>query len=81
MKWVFFISCAINDIAAAGKLPKLIKLGYLFIGWMIILALIFGFVLLNIADEPLDDTKEKTAWCEEYHPNLTFEECSREAGW
>ena len=48
---------------------------------MIILALIFGFVLLNIADEPLDDTKEKTAWCEEYHPSLTIAECSEEAGW
>ena len=60
---------------------KLIRLGYLFIVWMIILALIFGFVLFIIADEPLDDTKEKTVWCEEYHPNLTFEECSEEAGW
>jgi hypothetical protein len=60
---------------------KLIKLGYLFIVWMILLALIFGFVLFMIADEPLQDTKEKIAWCEEYHPNLTIEECSREAGW
>ena len=60
---------------------KLIRLGYLFIVWMIILALIFGFVLFIIADEPLDDTKEKTAWCKEYHPNLTYAECSAEAGW
>ena len=60
---------------------KLVKLGNLFIVWMIILALIFGLVLFIIADEPLDDTKEKTAWCEEYHPNLTFEECSKLAGW
>ena len=60
---------------------KLIKLGYLFIVWMIILALIFGFVQFIITDESLDDTKEKIAWCEEYHPNLTFEECSKLAGW
>jgi len=60
---------------------KLIKLGYLLIVWMIILALIFGFVLFMIADEPLEDTKEKIAWCEEYFPALTFEECSKEAGW
>ena len=60
---------------------KLSKLGYLFIVWMILLALIFGFVLFIIADEPLDDTKEKTAWCKEYHPNLTYTECSAEAGW
>ena len=48
--------------------------------WIIILALIFGFVLFNIADEPLDDTKEKTAWRAEYHPSLTIKECSEEAG-
>ena len=60
---------------------KLVQLGNLFIVWMIILALIFGFVLFIIADEPLDDTKEKTAWCEEYDTNLTFEERSIQAGW
>ena len=60
---------------------KLIKLGYVFTGWMLILAIIFGLVLYVIADEPLEDTKEKIAWGEEYHPNLTIEECSREAGW
>ena len=48
---------------------------------MLILAIIFGFVLFLIADEPLEDTKEKIAWCEEYFPALTFEECSKEAGW
>ena len=60
---------------------KLITLGYLLIGWIIILALIFGSILFMIADEPLEDTKATIAWCEEYHPNLTFEECAREAGW
>ena len=24
---------------------------------------------------------EKSIWCNEYHPNLTFEECANEAGW
>ena len=60
---------------------KLIKLGYQFVGWMIIVALIFGFVLFMIADEPVEDTKEKIAWCEEHHPKLTHAEYSKEAGW
>ena len=67
------MSEALND--------KLIKLGYLLIGWIIILALIFGLVLFMIADEPLEDTKEKVAWCAEYFPALTFQECSKVAGW
>lgn len=48
---------------------------------MIIVALIFGFVLFMIADEPVEDTKEKIALCEEHHPKLTHAECSKEAGW
>jgi len=60
---------------------KFIKLSSVFKGWMLILAIIFGFVLFLISDEPLEDTKEKIAWCEEYFPALTFEECSKEAGW
>ena len=60
---------------------KFIKLSSVLIGWMLILAIIFGFFLFLIADEPLQDTKEKIAWCAEYFPALTFEECSKEAGW
>ena len=60
---------------------KLIKLSFLFVCWIIILAIIFGFILSIIKDEPMEDTKEKIAWCEGYHPNLTYEECSKEAGW
>ena len=60
---------------------KLIKLSYLFVCWIIILAIIFGFILSIIKDEPKEDTKEKIPWCDEYHPNLTYAECSRQAGW
>ena len=60
---------------------KLIKLSYLFVCWITILAIIFGFILFIIKDEPKEDTKEKIAWCEEYHPNLTYAECAKEAGW
>jgi hypothetical protein len=34
-----------------------------------------------VEDGPDEETKERRKWCEEYHPNLTFEECSKEAGW
>ena len=39
-------------------------------------------VLLTVFMEaPDEETKDRHKWCDEYHPDLTFEECSREAGW
>jgi hypothetical protein len=32
-------------------------------------------------DGPDAEAKERHKWCEEHRPNLTFEECSEEAGW
>jgi hypothetical protein len=34
-----------------------------------------------IKDGPDEEIRERQKWCEEYYPNLTFEECSKEAGW
>ena len=42
----------------------------------IILMLLFGWALLP--DEGPDLNME---WCEEYHPKLTYSECSDVAGW
>jgi hypothetical protein len=52
--------------------------------FMIFFACFLVFVLLLTAfmeDGPDAEAKERHKWCEEHHPNLTFEECSNEAGW
>ena len=40
-------------------------------------------VLLTVfmKDGPDEEIRERHKWCEEYHPNLTYEECSGETGW
>ena len=44
--------------------------------------LVFVFLLSVLMDDgPDEETKERRKWCDEYNPNLTFEECSAEAGW
>ena len=38
-------------------------------------------LIVFMEDGPNEETKERHKWCEEYHPSLTLEECSKEAGW
>ena len=52
--------------------------------FMIFFAGFLVFVLLLavlMEDGPNEGAKERHKWCDEYHPNLSFEECSTEAGW
>ena len=52
--------------------------------FMIFIACFLVFVLLLtvlMEDGPDEEIRERHKWCAEYHPNLTFEECSKEAGW
>ncbi len=41
---------------------------------------VFGYTLdLVLPEDP--ENREKTAWCEEYHPNKSWYKCSKIAGW
>ena len=44
--------------------------------------LVFVFLLtVLMEDGPDAEIRERHKWCDEYHPNLTYAECSDEAGW
>jgi len=52
--------------------------------FMTFMGCFFLFVVILtvlMEDGPDEETRERHKWCEEYHPNLTFAECSEEAGW
>lgn len=53
---------------------------YFMIFFACFLAFMFLLVVLMEA-RPDEETKERRNWCAEYHPSLTYEECSKEAGW
>ena len=50
-----------------------------------VISSIFGVFLVGalfLIDGPLDaQTKQQLVWCEQYHPTLSFSDCSSEAGW
>jgi hypothetical protein len=49
------------------------------------LSAIFGVFLVGalfLFDGPINEyTKQQLEWCEQYHPTLSFSDCSGEAGW
>jgi len=52
--------------------------------FMIFMACFSVFVVLLtvfMEDGPDAEAKERHKWCKEYHPNLTYTECSAEADW
>lgn len=62
-------------IAVTGNIFK----GALLFGGISLLFAIFILSALFLFDDPR--TKEQKQWCAEFYPDLTFEECSVEAGW
>ena len=67
-----------NDNYFVDVSKNIIKGSILFGG----LSLIFGVAIiaaLFFIDDPV--IKEQETWCEQYHPTLSFSECSKEAGW
>ena len=56
--------------------------GFIVLG---VISSIFGVFLVGalfLINGPVDaHTKQQQEWCEEYHPTLSFSDCSVEAGW
>lgn len=67
-----------NYFVDVGK--NTIKGFMVFGGLLIVLAPFFFFFAAFFSfDDPL--LEEQRIWCEQYHPTLSFSECSEEAGW
>jgi hypothetical protein len=61
-----------------GAALSLVK-GALIFGGISLLFAIFILSALFFFEDP--QSKEQKKWCAEFYPDLTFEECSVEAGW
>jgi hypothetical protein len=44
---------------------------------------LYAYIILYVFFLPVDEEPEhsRSDWCEEYHPDLTYGECSNVAGW
>ena len=69
-----------NDNYFVAVIKNIIKGSMVFGGLLAVLApLLYVFLGFFSFDDPL--LEEQRIWCEQYHPTLSFSECSAEAGW
>ena len=62
---------------------KLMKITFIFSVVCMIMLLVFIINIFMFADDDyfgLDDPSREE-WCEEYHPDLTYDNCANVAGW
>ena len=63
------------------SLDRYFRVGFRLICWSLVLLYLYGiFYLVFIPDEGSQEGS-KAAWCEEYHPKLTYDDCADVAGW
>ena len=77
------ISSAENLSKWAKHFDTLMKLTFNFsVVLMIMLFLLIADIFMfSSEDDFAADNSDYGAWCEEYHPELTYSECSYVAGW
>ena len=63
------------------KFERYLRIGFRLICWS--LALLYLYAILYVVFLPDEGSPEdsKEGWCEEYHPQLTYDECADVAGW
>ena len=56
--------------------------GYVVFGLLLAMISLILAIVFFLIDGPRDaHTKQQQEWCEQYHPTLSFSECTLEAGW
>ena len=63
------------------NLDRYFRVGFRLTCWSLVLLYLYGvlYLVLRLDDGNHEDLR--SAWCEEYHPNLTYSECADVAGW
>ena len=63
------------------KLERYLRIGYRLLCWSLGLLYLYGVLYVVFTPDEGSPEDSRTAWCEEYHPQLTYDECADVAGW
>ena len=55
--------------------------GFRLMCWSLGLLYLYGILYLVFLPDDGNHEDSRSAWCEEYHPKLSFNECAEVAGW
>ena len=58
-----------------------LRVGFRLLCWSLGLLYLYGVLYLVVAPDEGSPEDSRAAWCEEYHPELTFSQCAERAGW
>ena len=63
------------------SLDRYLRVGFKLLCWS--LGLLYLYAVMYVVFLPDEGSPEdsKEGWCEEYHPQLTYDECAEVAGW
>lgn len=57
------------------------RIGFRLLCWSLALLYLYGVMYLVFLPDEGSPEDSRDAWCEEYHPKLTYSECADVAGW
>ena len=74
-------SYAVTETRSLKKFDWYLRIGFRLLCWSLGLLYLYGVLYLVFTPDEESPEDSKPAWCEEYHPELTFNECADVAGW
>ena len=74
-------SGTITEQGLIHKILYLLRLAFKPLCVCVCLLYVYGILYLLFTPDEGSPEDSKPAWCEEYHPNLTYSECADVAGW
>ena len=63
------------------KFERHLRIGFRLICWSLGFLYLYGVLYLVLLPDEISPEDSRSAWCEEYHPELTYSKCADVAGW
>ena len=63
------------------QLGRYFRIGFRLLCWSLVLLYLYAVLYLVFLPDDGSSEDSKEGWCEEYHPQLTYDECAEVAGW
>jgi hypothetical protein len=74
-------SHTVTEPRSLKKFERYLRKGFRLLCWSLALLYLYGVMYLVFLPDEGSPEDSRDAWCEEYHPKLTYSECADVAGW
>ena len=74
-------SHTVTEPRSSNKFERHLRIGFRLLCWSLALLYLYGVMYLVFTPDEGSPEDSRDAWCKEYHPHLSFNECADVAGW